>query len=100
MLQDLSNPLVWHHLVFYPEDGEGGLLQASHGEKWLKALSDDLLTPKAIHPTTRTHYYIKELCQYWDGTWFIPMCWFSKKSTGMWATGYEVSKTNVCHHSF
>ncbi|KAF8574169.1 hypothetical protein K439DRAFT_1316140, partial [Ramaria rubella] len=83
--QDMANPLVRPHMVFYPEDAGGESSQAWHGEKWLRHVSDELLTPMVKHTGTGHHFYVWELMECLDGTYFIPKRWFIKKGGEMWS---------------
>ncbi|KAF8588128.1 hypothetical protein K439DRAFT_1299825, partial [Ramaria rubella] len=85
LAKDMSNPLVQPHLVFYPEDAGNTSSQARHGGKWLNLVPDGVPMLMVKHRWTRRHFYINELAECVDGTYFIPERWFLKKGVGMWA---------------
>ncbi|KAI0027254.1 hypothetical protein K488DRAFT_62120 [Vararia minispora EC-137] len=88
---DFANPLVRHHMRFYPEVA----IPASefwHGEKWLKELDPDNLSPMwaDFKHTPSYHFFIKELCQLTNGTLVIPIKWFTKQVSSQSTTMAEV----------
>jgi len=80
---------------FYPEDGKGYMSQLWHGKKWLDDMPDDMVTPMVIHPETAEHYYVGEICQLKNGSYFIPTRWFRRKDEGLWGKGFAVDHTAV-----
>ncbi|KAF8575930.1 hypothetical protein K439DRAFT_1623235 [Ramaria rubella] len=89
LAKDMSNPLMCPHLIFYPEDAGNTSSQARHGGK-----PDGVLMPMVKHGRTQRHFYINELAECVDGTYFIPERWFLKKGVGMWARGQQIIQSS------
>ncbi|GJJ13647.1 hypothetical protein Clacol_007903 [Clathrus columnatus] len=88
-----SNPLVRLHPTFYPmKNSSGSVSQTWHGAKWYNELPNEMLTPMAIHPNGN-HFYVGELSQINDGTYFIPQRWFTKENNRLWAKGLLTIET-------
>ncbi|KAK7037199.1 hypothetical protein R3P38DRAFT_3481335 [Favolaschia claudopus] len=74
--QEMANPKVRPHLHFYPEDSGPKLSEARQGERWLRELPDDRITPMAR--ILGKDFYIHEPAILADGSAVIPVRWFMK----------------------
>ncbi|KAK6992397.1 hypothetical protein R3P38DRAFT_2570511 [Favolaschia claudopus] len=74
--QEMANPKVRPHLHFYPEDSGPKLSEARQGERWLRELPDDRITPMAR--ILGKDFYIHEPAVLTDGRAVIPVRWFMK----------------------
>ena len=83
-------------MVFYPDDSGGLLKQAWNGDKMLKGVPDNLLTPMIKH--LGIIYYLNELVQCTHGGWFIPKRWITRNGS-MHAVGHVVTECEVCNVS-
>ncbi|KAK7015952.1 hypothetical protein R3P38DRAFT_3203654 [Favolaschia claudopus] len=73
---EMANPKVRPHLHFYPEDSGPKLSEARQGERWLRELPDDRITPMAR--ILGKDFYIHEPAILADGSAVIPVRWFMK----------------------
>lgn len=80
-------------MVFYPEDGEGKLQEVWHGEKMLRDVPDDVLTPTLRF--NGTIYWVDELVKRSKNRWFIPKRWITHRGRPH-AVGYHVIESEVC----
>ncbi|KAF7980223.1 hypothetical protein HWV62_39337 [Athelia sp. TMB] len=85
--KDMSNPLARAGMVFYPEDAEGKLTEAWHGDKLLRDVPDNMMSPTLRHG--QKIYWVDELVQRSSGRWFLPKRWFTRRGALM-AWGYDV----------
>ncbi|KAK7029116.1 hypothetical protein R3P38DRAFT_2524834 [Favolaschia claudopus] len=74
--QEMANPKVRPHLHFYPEDSGPKLSEARQGDRWLRELPDDRITPMAR--ILGKDFYIHEPAILTDGRAVIPVRWFMK----------------------
>ncbi|KAF8259701.1 hypothetical protein EI94DRAFT_1433455, partial [Lactarius quietus] len=72
--KDYTNPITWSAIWDYPIDGEGGASQVFHGSKMLVDLPSNLVAPSACF--NNQIFFIDELLQTFDGTYFIPLRFF------------------------
>lgn len=79
-------------MVFYPEDAQGKLEEAWHGEKILRDVPDAMLSPTLLD--RGTVYWVDELVQRTGGRWFLPTRWFTSHGAPM-AFGYDVLNSAV-----
>jgi len=66
----MSNPFTRSGMTLYPEDAGNQLGEVWHGDKMLRDIPDHLLSPTIRH--NGTIYYVNELVQCSDGSWFLP----------------------------
>ncbi|KAJ7820162.1 hypothetical protein B0H14DRAFT_2600146 [Mycena olivaceomarginata] len=75
---------------FYPEDAGNKLGEVWHGEKMMRDTPDHLLSPNIRH--NGKMYYVNELVQRTDGSWFLPKRWVTRNNGKvMLASGYNVN---------
>ena len=79
-------------MVFYPDDSGSSLSQAWNGDKMLRGVPDNLLTPMIKH--LGVIYYLNELVQRKCGGWFIPKRWITRNGS-MHAVGHTVTECEV-----
>lgn len=79
-------------MVFYPDDGEGRLCEVWHGEKMLRDIPDELLSPTLRH--NQKVYWVNELVKRTEGWWFIPKRWITRHGVA-YADGYHVKPAEV-----
>ena len=78
-IQEMSNPHVRHHLVFYPEDAGNHLSEVYQAQHWLHDMDPTLLTPMV-----RVHgrdFFIFEPTLLVDGSACVPTRWFTRKGS-------------------
>ncbi|KAI0263371.1 hypothetical protein BC834DRAFT_997123 [Gloeopeniophorella convolvens] len=76
--EDFTNPLVRPHMVFYPEDTQGKIVETWQAQKWLAEVGLEHLTPMVIH--AGQHFYVNELAECRDGTYVLPVRWIVRES--------------------
>ncbi|KAJ6583373.1 hypothetical protein DFH09DRAFT_1308895 [Mycena vulgaris] len=89
---DFANPLVRQHLHFYPE------ITTTISESWQAAKYVEELDLEELSPmwanwngASHRHFYVKELAQCRDGSYFIPLKWIVYKHE-VHADGYSVAR--------
>ncbi|KAF5374921.1 hypothetical protein D9758_000015 [Tetrapyrgos nigripes] len=93
---DLANPEVAPHIQLYPEDkGKGPISETWQvpGGRWHE-LPLDCLPPSILVDEKR--FYIHEVAQLRDGSWFIPQLWLVYQGRTH-ADGFHVLMDNECH---
>lgn len=91
----MSNPFTRSGMSLYPEDAGSKLGEVWHGDKMLREIPDRLLTPTIRH--RGVIYYINELMQCSDGSWFLPKRWLTRSGGKvMLASGFKVTESTVC----
>jgi hypothetical protein len=117
------NPITWFAIWDYPIDGEGGTSQVFYRSKMLVDMLANLMVPTVC--VNDRIFFVDELLQTSDGTYFIPHCFFYQLPKGMknsgvpiatgltesgdssqvaygpsvrdlWSLGYKVVRTEVC----
>ncbi|KAF8170969.1 hypothetical protein K438DRAFT_1982253 [Mycena galopus ATCC 62051] len=89
--KDMSNPFTRSGMTLYPEDAGNKLQEVWHGDKMLREIPDHLLSPTIRH--NGSIYYVDELVQCKDGSWFLPKRWLTKNGgTSMFASGFHVTE--------
>ncbi|KAJ7112257.1 hypothetical protein C8R44DRAFT_581192, partial [Mycena epipterygia] len=71
--KDMLNPFTRSGMTLYPEDAGNKLGEVWHGDKMLRDIPDHILSPTIRH--NGTIYYVNELVQCLDGSWFLPKRW-------------------------
>ncbi|KAJ6626753.1 hypothetical protein B0H10DRAFT_1633057, partial [Mycena sp. CBHHK59/15] len=72
--KDMSNPYTRANMSLYPEDTGKKLGEVWHGDKMLRDIPDHLESIGAwFNP--QPIYFVNELVQCMDGSWFLPMRW-------------------------
>ncbi|KAL0567444.1 hypothetical protein V5O48_014549 [Marasmius crinis-equi] len=77
--KDFANPITRLAMTEYPEDGGGSMSELKHGWKWLIETPRDMLTITAR--VGGKLYFVGELLQCRDGSYFIPDRFFTKAVT-------------------
>ncbi|KAL0568305.1 hypothetical protein V5O48_013685 [Marasmius crinis-equi] len=77
--KDFANPITRLAMAEYPEDGGGSLSEMKHGRKWLIEIPRDTLTITAR--VGGKLYFVGELLQCRDGSYFIPDHFFTRPAT-------------------
>ena len=91
----MSNPFTRSGMALYPEDAGNKLEEVWHGDKMLRDIPDHLLSPTIRH--NGTMYYVDELVQCSDGSWFLPKRWLTRNGgKSMFASGFHVTESDVC----
>lgn len=81
-------------MTLYPEDAGNKLEEVWHGDKMLRDVPDHLLSPTIRH--NGVLYYVNELVQCFDGSWFLPKRWLTRNSDKvMLSSGYNVTECSV-----
>jgi hypothetical protein len=81
-------------MSFYPEDAGNKLGEVWHGEKMMRDTPDHLLSPNIRH--NGKMYYVNELVQRTDGSWFLPKRWVTRNNGKvMLASGYNVKESEA-----
>lgn len=93
----MSNPVARSGMVFYPDDTEGKLREAWHGDKILKDIPHHMLSPTLRH--RGVIYWVDELVQCSGGRFFLPKRWFTRNGAPM-AFGYDILDSEVCSGRF
>ena len=121
-MQDYANPLTWFAIWDYPIDGQGYTAQVFHGSKMLFDISPALVVPTVF--VNERVFFVGELLQQSDGSYFIPEQFFYRLPEGMklsgnlsisdvieygdslpiyepsvhdlWSLGHKVDRTDVC----
>ncbi|KAJ6573039.1 hypothetical protein DFH09DRAFT_1079194 [Mycena vulgaris] len=88
---DMSNLFTWAGMTLYPEDAGNKLGEVWHRDKWLRDIPDDRFTPMIRH--NGVIYYVNELIQCSDRSWFLPKCWMTRSNGKfMLASGFKVAE--------
>ena len=78
-IQEMSNPRVQGHLVFYPEDAVKHLSEVYQAQHWLQDMDPTLLTPMVcVHGHD---FFIFKPTLLTDGTACMPTHWFTWKGS-------------------
>ena len=77
--QELSNPLVRPHLVFFPEDAPELYSDACHGQRWLRKMDAELLSPMISEKGQQ--FYIFEPTMLVNQVFCIPHRWFRRSGS-------------------
>ncbi|KAJ6458275.1 hypothetical protein C8R45DRAFT_1221656 [Mycena sanguinolenta] len=89
--KDMSNPFTRSGMALYPDDSGNKLEEVWNGDKMLRDVPDHLLSP-----TIRNNgviYYVNELVQCFDGSWFLPKRWLTRDhGKVMLASGFHVAE--------
>ncbi|KAJ6485285.1 hypothetical protein DFH09DRAFT_949037, partial [Mycena vulgaris] len=97
--QDMSDPFTQAGMTLYPEDVGDKLGEIWHGDKMLRDIPDDRLTPTIRH--NGVIYCVNELVQCFDGSWFLPKRWMTRSNGKVsLASGFKVAELDVCVTSF
>ncbi|KAJ6459384.1 hypothetical protein C8R47DRAFT_1244262, partial [Mycena vitilis] len=89
--KDMSNPFTRSGMILYPEDAGNKLGEVWHGDKMLRDLPDHLLSATVQH--NGVVYYVNELVQCYDGSWFLPKRWLTRNGGKvMLASGFNVTE--------
>jgi hypothetical protein len=84
-MQDYANPLTRFAIWDYPIDGQGYAAQVFHGSKMLFDTSSALVVPTV---SVNEHiFFVGELLQQSDGTYFIPERFFYRLPEGVKLSG-------------
>ena len=125
-MQDYSNPLTRFTIWDYPIDGQGCAAQVFHGSKMLFDIPSSLVVPTVS--VNERIFFVGELLQQLDGTYFILERFFYRLPEGvklsgnpsicdliehgnnppiyeptvrdLWSLGHKVERTNVCAFTF
>lgn len=84
-MQDYANPLTQFAIWDYPIDGRGYAAQVFHGSKMLFDISPNLVVPTVS--VNKHIFFVGELLQQLDGTYFIPERFFYRLPEGMNLSG-------------
>lgn len=79
-------------MTLYPEDGEGKLSEAWHGDKMLRDIPDHLLSPTLRH--AGKVYWVDELVKRTEDRWFLPKRWIIRRGAPM-AVGHHALSSVV-----
>ncbi|KAJ7315199.1 hypothetical protein DFH08DRAFT_820801 [Mycena albidolilacea] len=89
--KDMSNPFTRSGMALYPDDAGNKLEEVWNGDKMLRDVPDHLLSPTIRHNSVI--YYVNELVQCSDGSWFLPKRWLTRDGGKvMLASGFCVTE--------
>ncbi|KAJ7798132.1 hypothetical protein B0H14DRAFT_3546008 [Mycena olivaceomarginata] len=89
--KDMSNPFTRSGMALYPDDAGNKLEEVWNGDKMLRDVPDHLLSPTIRHNSVI--YYVNELVQCSDGSWFLPKRWLTHDGGKvMLASGFCVTE--------
>ena len=90
----MSNPFTRSGMALYPDDAGNKLEEVWNGDKMLRDVPDHLLSPTIRHNSVI--YYVNELVQCSDGSWFLPKRWLTRDGGKvMLASGFCVTERDA-----
>ncbi|KAJ7670498.1 hypothetical protein B0H14DRAFT_3102396 [Mycena olivaceomarginata] len=93
ILEEVGDPTTRHESS-RGNDAGNKLGEVWHGEKMMRDTPDHLLSPNICH--NGKMYYVNELVQRTDGSWFLPKRWVTRNNGKvMLASGYNNTRSAV-----
>ncbi|KAF8062389.1 hypothetical protein FPV67DRAFT_1422187 [Lyophyllum atratum] len=90
--KDMANPHTRAGMFLYPEDAGNRLSEVWHGDKLLRDIPDEVLSPTIRH--CGVIYYVNELVKRSNDRWFLPKRWITRNNgKEMMARGFHVIDT-------